>query len=382
MAGRRKLFGTLVLLTLPTIVVVLVVLLLMTVSITTRVHVVLHADGVRFEVGEIESESQRISSPARVKSIGIEKFAEMKFEPARLEVADLEKYDFDTDQFAEDAWQNVQVERRVVRMTPRRAGIPATAIFRTGAEGSSTVLDPLRVNRGASVAIEVGGERNEEVTLKLGGLDQGFAPVYLKAFEALEIEAHNIELAGIGESPVSQDESLVLKAQLREQNPKVEVTGSSGNLVLNPRFDPDQQARLSFSTQVPVRKIGFTTEEEGKTKTTLVAGTVGTISYKGYPDIDAVTFQEPDFIGIEPADDASFLIRKLTVGAESPGMAIELEGDVDHLRTGPKQAPRDHLLTAFDVLWHSPKLMVLFSIVVWIFPTTLGAYRLYQELKG
>ena len=64
------------------------------------------------------------------------------------------------------------------------------------------------------------------------------------------------------------------------------------------------------------------------------------------------------------------------------GMAIELEGDVDHLRTGPKQAPRDHLLTAFDVLWHSPKLMILFSIVVWIFPTTLGTYRLYQELKG
>ncbi len=236
-AGRRKLFGTLLLLSLPTIVVVLVVLLLMTVSITTRVHVVLHADGVRFEVGEIESESQRISSPARVKSIGIEKFAEMKFEPARLEVADLEKYDFDTDQFAEDAWQNVPVEQRVVRMTPRCAGIPATAIFRTGAEGSSTVLDPVRVNRGASVTIEVGGERNEEVTLKLGGLDQGFAPVYVKAFEALEIEAHNIELAGIGESPVSQDESLVLKAQLREQNPKVEVTGSSGNLVLNPRFD-------------------------------------------------------------------------------------------------------------------------------------------------
>ena len=47
-----------------------------------------------------------------------------------------------------------------------------------------------------------------------------------------------------------------------------------------------------------------------------------------------------------------------------------------------EQAPRDHLLTAFDVLWHSPKLMILFSIVAWIFPTTLGAYRLYQDLKG
>ena len=43
------------------------------------------------------------------------------------------------------------------------------------------------------------------------------------------------------------------------------------------------------------------------------------------------------------------------------------DGMVKQIRTKTGQIPIEHRLTAFDALWHSPRLAVFFAIVVWVF---------------
>ncbi len=382
MASRRRLALTLLFLALPTALVVLAVVALMAVRITTKVEVTLHANAVWFEIGELAEEWVKLTSPASVSSLGVERFGEMTYEPERLEIGDWEQYDFVTDRFADDAWKPLTVESRRITMTAFSPDIPATATIQAGVgEGASPLqVDPLRVITGTSVSLQVSGENNQAGTVKLAGL--GRDPIYLKAFDPVQIATDEVRLAGVVASPSSREETSVYRVWLAEQDPKIEVTSRSGSLVLNLRFDREETPRLSFDAHVPLRAIRFSTVVEGRPKTTLVAGTTGKIRYVGYPSLDVASFEEPDFIGLRPDIEEGFWLKKLAWEADSPGMRVELEGAVEHLRTGTTQAPRDRLLTAFDALWHSPKLMILFSIVLWVFPTSLGAYRLYREITA
>ena len=52
------------------------------------------------------------------------------------------------------------------------------------------------------------------------------------------------------------------------------------------------------------------------------------------------------------------------------------------IRTKTGQIPiQKHRLTAFDALWHNARLAVSFTIIAAVFTTSLGAYRLWKELK-
>lgn len=382
MATRRRLAVPLLFLALPTVIVVLAVVVLMAVRISTKVRIILHANALWFEVGELAEDWVRLTDSASVGSLGVERFDEMIFEPARLEIGDWDQYDFETGRFAPDAWRLLSVENRRVTMTPGRPTIPATATIQAWERGhAATVrLDPLRVVSETSVSVEVTGDRNHAATIKLAG--PGREQVYLEAFEPVRIETNYVRVAGLVAMPLNQQDSAVYRTQLREAEPRIEVTSQSGDLVLNLRFAREATPRVSFTDNVPLRAIRFSTVVEGKPKTTLVDGTTGEIRYLDYPGIGKVSFEAPDFIVLRPSEEGGFSIRTLTWDAESPGMQVELEGFVEHLQTGTRQPLPDHLLMAFDALWHSPRLMILFSIVLWVFPTSLGAYRLYKELTA
>jgi hypothetical protein len=77
-----------------------------------------------------------------------------------------------------------------------------------------------------------------------------------------------------------------------------------------------------------------------------------------------------------------FTIEQVTLTPSGHGMSLVGNGMAKQIRTKTGQLlPIEHHLTAFDALWRNPRLAVFFAIVVWVFPTTLGAYRLWREFK-
>ena len=60
---------------------------------------------------------------------------------------------------------------------------------------------------------------------------------------------------------------------------------------------------------------------------------------------------------------------------------MRLAGIAGHIQTLDGANREDRRLTRFDTLWYGLKPAVLFSILVWVFSVTLGAYKLYKEFK-
>ena len=103
------------------------------------------------------------------------------------------------------------------------------------------------------------------------------------------------------------------------------------------------------------------------------------IPYLDYPGMARVSFKRPDFIVLSRF--RQFRIEAIALNLASWGMRLHLRGVAGQIWTGPHAFQNDRRLTRFDTLWRNTRLMVLASVVVWVFPTTVGAYRLYKELK-
>lgn len=56
-------------------------------------------------------------------------------------------------------------------------------------------------------------------------------------------------------------------------------------------------------------------------------------------------------------------------------------GPVKQVRTKRGEIPIQHSLTALDALWHNAWLAVFVTIIVTVFTTSLGAYRLWKEFR-
>jgi hypothetical protein len=135
-----------------------------------------------------------------------------------------------------------------------------------------------------------------------------------------------------------------------------------------------------FSTSgIPVTGLDFTRQNpKGEPETALVKD--GEITYPDYPDMKKVSLTPPDFLILARLQ--KFHIEEIALDPEHQGMRFRLHGIARHIKTGPPAFPKDRCLTRFDTLWQSPRLVVLFSIIIWVFPTTVGGYRLYKELRG
>jgi hypothetical protein len=88
---------------------------------------------------------------------------------------------------------------------------------------------------------------------------------------------------------------------------------------------------------------------------------------------------EHEFIGLDALKNAS--ITRLRYDSEKAGLALRVDGEAGAIRTRSGELTNDHRLTLFDRLWHSSRPAIIFSIVVWVFSVTVGAYKMYEEEK-
>jgi hypothetical protein len=106
----------------------------------------------------------------------------------------------------------------------------------------------------------------------------------------------------------------------------------------------------------------------------------GYIVYSDYPGMARVSFKRPDFIVLSRL--RQFRIEEIAPDSAQRGMRFRLRGVAGQLWTGSRVFQNDRRQTRFDALRLNTRLMVLGSVIVWVLPTTVGAYRLYKEVKN
>lgn len=429
---NRKPVNALLLLSLPTALVLLGIVLLMHWRISTRIQVDLKVSQARLTVDGTESASTRIINSVPFRSIILENFSSIDFVPSKLEVADPTQYDLTEDRFPDSAWKPLMLIDSEVSITKRETpGEPMVTLLslQPGLKGSET-LDPVRLAKGTSVTLKVGDGENQTITIKLGGQNprallsinvedaeskmlgtlypilasQGSTVtlkvkdtspqtigVYLTGKDSSAVFSLNLSIAepfqliadhslmnGTVQPVYQQEESLTYRVELRNDSPFMKIK-APGFLAIEVEILPQEILNLFSKAAIPVTALDFTYQDGSGDWISAVVN-AGEIHYPDYPNIEKVSFKAPDFMGLGQLE--QFQIKEISLDQTCKGIRFLLDGIAGHIMTRSGAFKKDHRLTMFDTLWQNPRLIILFSVIVWVFPTTLGAHRLYKQVRG
>ena len=364
------------LLSLPTVIVAVIVSALMLWSISTRIQVELTTERVEFAVDASASQDRAMLGPLTARAIGIEKFTTISFEPESMEVADPNQYEIDKDEFPASAWKPLSLTGSNVTLSAKDSTRhPRVTIEGPNQNGLPTIrLDPVAVAPGSHVTLETRNEKGLGLTIKIAGQET----FNLTVHEPVKMIVQHAEVRGLADSPFQRNDELTYRVRLPERASGIDIATQPEGPVLSPTFSSGQSATPIFSG-IPVATLDFTRQKSSGERVSALTGP-GTITFPDYPHLGSVSISKDDAIGLDHLD--RFTIKQLSLGVDGSGLRLVGDGMAKQIRSKTGQIPiQSRRLTAFDALWHNPHLAVLFTIVIWLVPTTLGAYRFYKEFR-
>ena len=343
-------------------------------TIPVQVEVKLTTERLEFVVDT--TQGKPVLGPLDVRSVAIEKFTAMTFEPETLEVADPSQYQVETDDFPPTAWKplNVTGSKKVTLAAKDSTRHPRVTVEGLNRKEQKTFhLDAMAVAPGAHVTLETRGGNNEGLTVKVAGQEH----VSLSFREPLKLVADHSELRGLGDQPFQRYDELTYRVRLPEHASGIEVAASPDGPILSPTF-ASGQSTISIFSRIPVTTLDFTRQESSGERVSALTGE-GTMTFPDYPHLGTVPIKKNEAIGLEQLD--RFTIQEISLTAKTSGMHLVADGMAKQIRTKDGQIPVQHRLTALDALWHNARLAVVFTIITAVFTASLGAYRLWKEFK-
>lgn len=358
--------------TLPTAIMVAVAIILMMVHIPTRVQVELTTTSMEFVIGSGTADLTSLSllEAMSLRSLSIDKYSAVSLEPEIIEVADPRKYNEESDAFPATAWTALSVENRMINMVGEDpALLPRIAVQRLE---SKATLDSISLTRGSRVTLET-RLRPEEITVKLQGQNHRLRFSTAGQFELLSLHT---KVSGIyGPIPADHQE-LTYRVRLRNTNSAIDIVGQSDSLNLSMTLLKEPISFFLGHT-IPLSAVDLTRfDNQGNRVNALVGETK--ITYPDFPKIDPVSIASHDSITFDELN--RFHALEISLDPTGKGMKAKFDG-IAKVVTKTGDFPIDRRLVAFDALWRNPQLGLLFTIVVWGLPTTVGAYRLWKEFK-
>lgn len=356
-----------------------VVIGLMLWSIPMRVLVELTTESVQFEIGA-PAQGETTVGGFNVQSIAIEKFADLSFEPASIEVADPAQYRVETDDFPPSAWRLLNVDRANISKVTLGAKDPTrhprvTVEGQHAAESETFHLYSLAVAPGMRVTLatrKIFGGKREGVTLQVTGQDT----LTLSIEKPFRLIADQVELRGIS-LPFRQQDELTYRVTLPEQSSWLAVTALSSGLILSPTFASGQSA-TSLVSGIPVASLNFTIQGSSGEEVSSLTGE-GVIIFPDYPHLGSVPLIAGEAIVLEGLD--KFTIEHVILRPDGKGMNVVGHGLVKQFRTKRGELPVWHSLTALEALWHNARLALFVTIMVTVFTVSLWAYWLRKKFK-
>jgi TIR domain len=359
---------------LPTVLAGAIVIGLMLWTIPARVQVDLTTERIEFVVDT--TQGKPALGPLDVRSVAIEKFTAMTFEPETLEVADPSQYQIETDDFPPTAWKPLSVtdSKKVTLAAKDSTRHPRVTVEGLNKNEQKTFrLDAMAVAPKAHVTLETREGNNKGLTVKVAGQEH----VSLSFPKPFRLIADHSEMSGLANRPFQRYDELTYRVRLPERTSSVEVTASPDGPILSPTFASGQSIIPIFS-RIPVTTLDFTKQDSSGERVSALTGE-GTITFPDYPHLGNLPIKKNEAIGLEHLD--RFTIQEISLTAKASGMHLVANGMAKQIRTKDGQIPVQHRLTALDALWHNARLYMLATILAAVFTTSLGAYRLWKEFK-
>lgn len=363
-AVRASPYFTPAMLALPTVVIVPVLAILMVVPVATRVNIRLSVDRIVFTVGGHEQVLVLDSVP--VQTLRVERFETVSFAPAALELSG--------DDGAGSRSTPLELDRPTVVIRGEHPSLQPAVVVEA-AEGNARrvgTLDRLWVNPGSRVTFEAG--RGEDLDLTVS-IDEPDVAAFLAFGGAYRLTTHFALFEGLRVPVPRASDSLIFRVEPANVGPQMEIAGGRPPLVIVATLPRDIVDSLIPRTGVPVVQLEFTRLETGNVISSLVDA--GEITYPDFPNIDAVPVSASDGVTVGRLE----RFRIVAIRPQLNAIGVELDGIVGDLTTGSADFTEDRRLMWFDTLWESRRLALLFTIAIWIFPTSVAAYRMCREFR-
>ena len=91
--------------------------------------------------------------------------------------------------------------------------------------------------------------------------------------------------------------------------------------------------------------------------------------------MDKKDIKDTDFVTL--SDLQNFKIEKMSLDHEKNGIQLHLSGVSGNAWADTK----DLRLTCFEALWCNQKIVAIFGILMWVFPTSVGIYNFFKGRK-
>ncbi len=361
---------TLFLLVFPSVFIGIIATILMYWPLSTKLSIALTVDRVVFTVGG--TESVQLMDPAIVSSLTVDHFSSIEFNPYKLEVANPLDYQLHEDRYPDSAWTLVPLKDKQVTVV---GGSQMQQYAVTFESPEIAKLDRVWMRPGSKVTLEIRGRKFTNLTI---AVEKQTASAFLQPATSFQLISDNCNVNGITQVPYRAN-SLTYRVWLPDNHSAIEITSQRQDpysLVLNLTLSPTRETNQFLSTnKITVTTLDFSRQSStGPPKSTLLKAT--SVSYPEYPNVDKKDVKDTDFVTFN--DLQNFMIEKMSLDPENNGIQLRLSGISGNAWTGTK----DLRLTCFEALWYHRKIVAVFGILVWVFPTSVGIYNFFKERKG
>jgi TIR domain len=363
---RRRTF---LLLAVPTAAVVVAIWVLHSWRLPTHIQAEVTTGRVEFTVGPTPSSIELLKA-VPLQYVAFEKFSSIRFEPVTVERAVPR---LPATNASHSAWSRLRLTSRTIRLLPSDPrSFPRITFERPDARSAGT-LDALRASSGTRVMLEVGDDPSA-----LGVRLQGEASrAHIAPSQPVQFVAEHLASDEMLPRPDQRAQVFAYRAWLPERSPLVAVEGSDELMIVLSVLQ-GAATDIFAEGEVPVTEIRFQRfDENGKIVSTLIGE--GELRYPAYPQIERRVFRAPSFLGLGELE--RFSLREIKLDPRQRGVVLRMEGVVGHAMTSAGGFDQDYRLTMLEVLRHSSTFMLTLAAVLWMVPTTIGACRLYRELR-
>lgn len=338
-------------------------------------HVQLHlaTDHLIFRVSG-EEPTQLLNTVA-VHSITIQNYSRLELHPDHAAFAD--PADFSTsDKLPESAWKPLSIAAPVI-ITSGDASLQPSITLEASLPSTTPAgtLDQLWAKPSTQVTVDTADPSAPRATIKLNGQSTS---AILSLPNTFNLFSDYGKITGL-DYPLATHDSQALQFHLPPSNPQAQITGAGNSLALFLTLPTDKPTSIFSTNNTPVDAIDLTRQSAlGSVESSIVGKS--DITYPDDPKAETITLEPSQFLTL--GNLKKFRIEKIELDTSTHSLHVIADGIAGIIHTGTAEFPQDRRITYFDRIWHNPQLTLLFSIVVWIFPTTIAGYKLYKEVTA
>ncbi len=365
---------SLLLLSLPTVVLLLLFLLLAHWRTPTRVNLELVTRRVAFTIAGYE-QRDILNNSVGFHSLAIEKFAHIELHPRRVAVADpagwVPSEGPAMGEYPASAWYDLELTGPLTIAGP----YDSPEVFLEGTDPSAIMgtLDFIRVEPASRVVLEVDRGATFDLTLKV----EGEHTLNLPLLHDFSFTVDMAELGGLAGLPTGHD-LLTFRVELGEDR-MLDLRSQPEGLVLVVSLPVGDTEAIFSDAGIPLAAVELLEEKlGGRLGTPLLHD--GQLTYPGYPGIKPVIISKDNFVALDRL--GTFHLAEISLDQDALGLRLRFDGEAGNLRSGSGVfEPVDHRLTQYQRLQNNALWAILGAVAVWIFPTTVGGYELYKSFK-